>query len=58
VRDRAKKSGVGVGREDPTIRGFSENSAELARLEHADDDMFPDPAFYLRFPNRGLGEVR
>ena len=58
MRDTGQRSGVGVGREDPALRGFSESSVELARLEHADDDMFPDPAFYLKYSDRGPGEAR
>ena len=54
----AKKVGVGGGREDSALRRFPEGSAEPARLEHADDDAFSDPAFYLKYPDRGSGEAR
>jgi hypothetical protein len=54
----AKKGGVGVGREDSALRGFAQGSVDPARLEHADDDAFPDPAFYLKYPDRGSGEAR
>ena len=54
----AKKVGMGGSREDSALRGFSESSAELAPLEHADGDAFPDPAFYLKYPDRGSGEAR
>jgi hypothetical protein len=58
VRGMAKKGGVGVGREDSEFRGVAEGSADPARLEHAGDDAFPDPAFYLKYADRGSGEAR
>ena len=58
MRDVAKKGGVGEGREDSALRGFTGGSAGSARLEHADDDAFPDPAFYLKYLDRGSGEAR
>lgn len=58
VKNIAKKGGVGVGREDSALRGFAEGSAEPARLGRADDGAFPDPAFYLKYPDRGSGEAR
>ena len=54
----AKQGGVGVGHENSALRGFLEGSVEPARLEHADDDTFSDPAFYLKHSDRGLGEAR
>ena len=54
----AKKGGVGVGREDSAFRGVAEGSADPARLEHAGDDAFPDPASYLKYADRGSGEAR
>ena len=53
MKDLAKKGGVGVGREGSALRGFAEGSVEPARLEHADNDVFPGPAFYLKYPDRG-----
>jgi hypothetical protein len=58
VKDKAKTGGMGVGREDSALRGFAEGSAEPARLERADDGAFSDPAFYLKYPDRGSGEAR
>lgn len=54
----AKKGGVGVGHENSALRRFPKGSVEPARLEHADDDAFPDPAFYLKYPGHGSGEAR
>ena len=53
----AKKVGVGGSREDSALRRFPEGSAEPARMEHADDDAFSDPAFYLKYLDRKLGEA-
>jgi hypothetical protein len=58
VEDIAKKGGMVVRREDSALREFAGGSAGLARLEYADDDAFSDPAFYLKYPDRGSGEGR
>ncbi len=57
MKDMAKKDGVGERREDSALRGFAEGLVERARLERADGDVFPDPAFYLKYPDRGSGEA-
>jgi hypothetical protein len=54
----ANRGGMGEGREDSTLRRFAEGSAEMTRLEHTDGDAFPDPAFYLKYPDSGSGEAQ
>jgi hypothetical protein len=57
VKDAAKNGGVGGGREDFALRGSAGGSTGPARLEHVDDVAFPDPAFYIKCPDREAENV-
>ena len=58
MKDPTKKGGIGGGYKGYTFRRYAGGSAEPARLDHADDNALSDPAFYLRYLDRGSGEAR
>jgi hypothetical protein len=58
VKAIAKIGGVGVECKDLALRRFAGGLAEPARLGRADDDAFSDPAFYMKYPDRGSGGAR
>ena len=58
MKEVAKEGGAGGGREGSALGGFAGGSAGSARLDPPDYSALSDPALYLKYLDRGLGEAR